>query len=190
MAKIIFDISMSLDGFIAGPNVSPERPMGDGGMRLHDWLFSKKTVTDTEVLKEIIETSGAVIIGGRTYLVAIGDAWGGYSPFQVPAFVVTHHAPGKLIEGFVFVTDGIKSAIAQAKAVAGDKNIWIMGGANIAQQYINAKIPDELHIHLVPVLLGGGTKLFDHAGSEQIELERTRLIESPGATHLRFRVVK
>jgi dihydrofolate reductase len=190
MAKVIFDISMSLDGFIAGPNINPQNPMGDGGMRLHDWLFSNPTDTDKKNLEETVETSGAVIVGGRTYHDAIEDAWGGCTPFQVPAFVLTHRVPDKLIEGFIFVTDGIESAIAQANAVAAGKNIWIMGGANIAQQYIKAKIPDELHIHLVPVLLGGGTRLFDNTGSKQIELEKTGLIESPAVTHIKFRVVK
>ncbi len=181
---------MSLDGFIAGPNVSPQLPMGDGGLRLHDWLFGNKTETDTKILNEILETSGAVIVGGRTYHVAINDAWEGSSPFQVPAFVVSHHVPEKLTEGFTFVTDGIESATAQAKAVAGNKNIWVMGGANIAQQYIETGIVDEIQIHLVSILLGEGTRLFDHSSSKQIELERIRIMESPGATHLKFLVIK
>ena len=190
MSKIIFDISMSLDGFIAGPNVSPELPMGEGGKQLHDWLFNKKTDIDTKVLTGLIETSGAVIVGGRTYSLGIDHGWGGRSPFQVPAFVLTRHVPEKLIEGFTFVTTGIESAITQAKAAAGDKNIWIMGGATIAQQYIKAGIPDEIHIHLIPLLLGGGTRLFDHPMSKQVELEKIRLIESPAATHFQFRVIK
>jgi dihydrofolate reductase len=190
VAKIILDITMSLDGFIAGPNVSPQLPMGDGGLRLHDWLFGNKTETDIKILNEILETSGAVIVGGRTYYVAINDAWEGSSPFQVPAFVVSHDAPENLTEGFTFVTDGIESATAQAKAVAGNKNIWVMGGANIAQQYIETGIVDEIQIHLVSILLGEGTRLFDHSSSKQIELERTRIMESPGATHLKFRVIK
>lgn len=190
MSKIIFDISMSLDGFIAGSNVSPELPMGEGGERLHDWLFAKKTDIDTKVLTELIETSGAVIVGGRTYSLGIDHGWGGLSPFQVPAFVLTRHVPEKLIEGFTFVTTGTESAITQAKAVAGDKNIWIMGGATIAQQYIKAGIPDEIHIHLIPVLLGSGTRLFDHPISKQVALEKIKLIETPAATHFQFRVIK
>lgn len=190
MAKIIFDISMSLDGFIAGPNISPQYPMGVGGMRLHDWLFDKRTDTDTKVLNETVETSGAVIFGGQTYRVAIDNGWGGCTPFQVPAFVLTRHVPEKLIEGFIFVTDGIQSAIEQAKAIAGGKNIWIMGGANIAQQFIKAGLLNEIHIHLVPVLLCGGTRLFDHTGNRQIELEKINLVESAGVTHSKFRVIK
>ena len=181
---------MSLDGFIAGPNVSPEFPMGEGGEQLHDWLFDKKTGIDTEVINELLEASGAVIVGGRTYNLGIDSGWGGRSPFQVPAFVLTRHVPEKLIEGFTFVTTGIESAITQAKAAAGDKNIWIMGGATIAQQYIKAGIPDEIHIHLIPILLGSGTRLFDHPMSKQIELEKIKLIESPAATHFQFRVIK
>ena len=181
---------MSLDGFIAGPNVSPQHSMGDGGLRLHDWIFGSKTDIDTKVLNETLETSGAVVVGGRTYHVAINDAWKGVTPFQIPAFVVSHDVPEKLNEGFTFVPDGIESAIAQAKAVAGNKNIWVMGGASIARQYIKAGILDEIQIHLVPVLLGEGTRLFDQTGSKQIELERTRMMESPGATHLKFRVIK
>ena len=190
MSKIIFDISMSLDGFIAGSNVSPALPMGEGGEQLHDWLFGKKTDIDKKVITELIETSGAVIVGGRTYSLGIDHGWEGRSPFQVPAFVLTRHVPEKLIEGFTFVTTGIESAITQAKAVAGDKNIWIMGGATIAQQYIKAGIPDEIHIHLIPVLLGSGTRLFDHPMSKQVELEKIESMETPAAVHLRYRVVK
>lgn len=181
---------MSLDGYIAGPNVSAELPMGKGGERLHDWLFDKRTEADSKVLNALIENSGAVIVGGRTYHLGIDTGWGGRSPFQVPAFVLTRHIPEKLIEGFTFVTNGIESAIAQAKAAAGDKNTWIMGGASIAQQYIRAGIPDEIHIHLIPLLLGHGIRLFDHPDTQQIELERIRVTESPAATHLQFRVIK
>lgn len=180
---------MSLDGFIAGPNISPQYPMGVGGMRLHDWLFDKRTDTDTKVLNETIETSGAVIFGGQTYRVAIDNGWGGCSPFQVPAFVLTRHVPEKLIEGFIFVTDGIQNAVEQVKAIAGSKNIWIMGGANIAQQFIKAGLLDEVHIHLVPVLLSRGTRLFDHTGNRQIELEKINIVESPDVTHIKFRVI-
>lgn len=190
MSKIIFDISMSLDGFIAGPNLSPQLPMGEGGEQLHDWLFAKKTGIDTEVINELIETSGAVIVGGRTYNLGIDSGWEGCSPFKVPAFVLTRHVPEKLIEGFTFVTSGIENAIIQAKAAAGDKNIWIMGGATIAQQYVKAGIPDEIHIHLIPVLLGSGTRLFDHPMPKQVELKKIKLIETPAATHLRYRVVR
>jgi dihydrofolate reductase len=189
MGKVVLEITMSLDGFIAGPNINPKQPMGKGGLRLHDWLFKAKTDLDAKVIDEIEETSGAVIVGRRTYDVAKDDAWGGVSPFKVPAFVLSKDVPEDA-KGFTFVTDGIESAIKQAKAVAGDKNVWVMGGANIAQQFIRAGLLDELQIHIAPVLFGQGTRLFSHISNEQIELESTRVLETPGAIHLRFRVVK
>jgi dihydrofolate reductase len=190
MGKVVLDITMSLDGFIAGPNVTPKLPMGQGGLRLHDWLFVTKNEIDAKVLDETVETSGAVIVGRRTYDVAIDDAWGGVSPFKVPAFVVSKDVPEAAKESFTFVTDGIESAITQAKAVAGDRNVWVMGGANIAQQYIKARLFDDLQIHIAPVLLGEGIRLFEHIGNDHIELESTRVLETPGAIHLSFRVVK
>jgi dihydrofolate reductase len=190
MGKVVLDITMSLDGFIAGPNVNPKLPMGQGGLRLHDWLFVTKNEIDAKVLDETVETSGAVIVGRRTYDVSIDDAWGGVSPFKVPAFVVSKDVPEAAKESFTFVTDGIESAITQAKAVAGDRNVWVMGGANIAQQYIKARLFDDLQIHIAPVLLGEGIRLFEHIGNDHIELESTRVLETPGAIHLSFRVVK
>jgi dihydrofolate reductase len=194
MANVLIDISMSLDGFVAGPN--------DDVGRLHDWLFSgehavsrtgttfRTTGTDAEVLRESFETTGAVIMGRRTF--NLGDEpWGAEPPFEVPCFVLTHHPRDTETRGettFTFVTDGIESALDQAKAAAGDKNITIMG-ANAAQQYLEAGLVDELQVHLVPVLLGDGIRLFEQTGTGQIQLERTRAIESPDVAHLRFRVL-
>ena len=133
-------------------------------------------------------------MGRHAYDMANGD-FTGYE-FQVPIFVLTHHVPAKAAKGengnlkFNFITDGIESAIEKAKAAAGDKNVVIGGGANTAQQYLKAGLLDEIQIHLVPVLLGKGKRLFDQLGTEHIELESTRVIESPDVTHLRFRVVK
>jgi dihydrofolate reductase len=204
MGEVTVDISMSLDGFIAGPNDSVENPLGDGGERIHEWVYDLaswrerhgiaggRTDTDAEVLDEAFENTGAVVIGKRMFDVANG--WGDNPPFHMPAFVITHDAREKLVkEGgttFTFVTDGIESALDQARASAGDKDVSVAGGANIIQQYLSAGLLDEIQIHLVPVLLGEGIRLFDQLGAEQIELERTRVIESPGVTHLRFRVVK
>jgi dihydrofolate reductase len=204
MGKVSVDISMSLDGFIAGPNDSVENPLGDGGERIHEWVYDLaswrerhgiaggRTDTDAEVLDEAFENTGAVVIGKRMFDVANG--WGDNPPFHMPAFVITHDAREKLVkEGgttFTFVTDGIESALDQARASAGDKDVSVAGGANIIQQYLSAGLLDEIQIHLVPVLLGEGIRLFDQLGAEQIELERTRVIESPGVTHLRFRIVK
>ena len=181
---------MSLDGFTAGPSISPELPMGAGGEKLHEWLFSSKTDIDKEIIDELVNTSGAVILGRRTYDVGIGDPWGGVSPFSVPAFVVSSGRPEKMVDGFNYINDGIKSALNQAKSIAGDKNVWIMGGANLAGQYIKAQLIDELHIHLVQLLLGAGSRLFESTGPSSIELEKIKSIESGRATHFIFRVVK
>lgn len=188
MAIVLLDMSMSLDGFIAGPNDEP------GG--LHDWFFSPPGgVTDSnrEVVDESVRTTGAIVTGRRTY--DQGDEVDGFvdSPYKVEHFVLTHDVPEKVAKGemtFTFVVDGIESALEQAKAAAGDRNVAVGGGASIARQCIKAGLIDEIQIHLVPVLLGEGIRLFEHLGAEQIELERTRVIESPGVTHLGFRVVK
>jgi len=180
-------MSMSLDGFTAGPSISPKLPMGASGEKLHEWLFGSKTDIDKKVLDEIINTSGAVILGRRTYDVGIGDPWGGTSPFSIPAFVVSSTRPEKMVDGFSFINEGIESALKQAKLIASNKNVWIIGGANLAGQYIKSKLIDELHIHLVPVLLGAGTRLFE---STVIELEKIKSIESASVIHNTFRIVK
>ncbi len=190
MSKTFVDLSMSLDGFTAGPSISLELPMGEGGEKLHEWLFSSKTDIDKKILDELVETSGAVILGRRTYDVGIGDPWGGVSPFKVPAFVVSSSRPEKMVDGFSFINDGIESALNQAKSIAGSKNVWIMGGANLAGQYIKAKLIDELHIHLVPLVMGAGSRLFEYTGPSMIELEKIKSVESTGVTHIVFRIVK
>lgn len=205
MGKVTSDMSMSLDGFITGPNDSVEKPLGEGGERLHEWVYGLaswrerhglaggKNNTDAEVIHEAFKTVGAVVMGRRMFDVG-EEPWGDDPPFHTPVFVVTHRARAKLIkEGgttFTFVTHGIESALEQAKAVAGDKDVSVAGGANIVQQFIKAGLLDELQIHLAPVLLGEGRRLFDDLGTEQTELERTRVIDSPSVTHLRFRLVK
>jgi len=203
MGKVILDITMSLDGFIAGPNDGPESPLGDGGERLFAWYFSgdteyrmpsgtmtfKVSPASAEVFQEV-QTIGALVTGRRTFDIA--NAWGGRHPVDVPVFVVTHTLPQEWVyEGspFTFVTDGVESAVEQAKAVAGDKTVGV-GAASIAQQCINAGLLDEIQIHLAPVLLGNGIRLFDHLATEPIELESTRVLDAPGVTHLRFRVAK
>ena len=202
--KVVLDISMSLDGFIAGKNDGPTNPLGDGGMRLHDWLWGNKpkragvapgqgaSGSNREVIDELFSTTGAILTGRRTYDIVNG--WGGSHPIQgVPVFVLSKDVPEKVPKGkstFTFVTDGIISIVKQAKAAAGGKNVYVLGGANIAQQCLGSGLLDEMQIHLVPVLLGDGLRLFDHIGVGQIELERTRAIDSPGVSHLRFRVMK
>jgi len=192
MGRVIFDMSMSLDGFIAAPNDSAQEPLGIGGQRLQEWL-SKIDADYAEWLNKQMESCGAVIMGRRTYdFSAIGGWWGDAGPVgDVPCFVLSHTTPKQVHAPtiFTFVTGGIEKALEQAKAVAGDKAVGLMG-ANVQQQYLNAGLVDEIHINLIPVLFGQGTRLFDHLNGEHVELEQMRVIESPGVTHLSFRVVK
>lgn len=205
MGKVFADISMSLDGFITGPNDGPELGLGKEGERLHQWLYDLvswrerhglaggESNRDAEILEEAFKNTGAIIMGRRMFDIA-EEPWGDNPPFHMPVFVVTHRAKDTLTKvggtTFTFVTDGIESALKQAKAAAGDKDVSLAGGANIIQQFLKAGLLDEIQIHLVPILFGGGRRLFDHTGTGKIELESTRVIESPGVTHLRFRVVK
>jgi dihydrofolate reductase len=194
MGKVVFDISMSLDGFMTAANQTPEEPLGKGGQQLHDWAMNDADAAGRKILEGGIASIGAVIGGRKTYNDSIPwwGADGPTGPAQRPLFVVTHQAPAESPEGgvYTFVTDGIESALAQARAVAGEKDISVMGGANIGQQYIAAGLVDEISIHLVPVLFGGGTRMFEHLGDEHIQLEMVDTIATPVATHLRFRVVK
>jgi dihydrofolate reductase len=204
MGKVTSGLTMSLDGFIAGPNDGPEHPLGEGGMRLFDWYSSGDTeyvVPSGEMTFEVSEQSagmlreafgaiGAVVTGRRTF--DITNGWGGRHPLDVPMFVVTHNIPdGWDYEGspFTFVTDGVESAVEQARAAAGEKNVAV-GAASIVQQCLRVGLLDEVHVDLVPVLLGDGVRLFDDFGTERIELERTRVIEAPDVTHMTLRVVK
>lgn len=204
MSKVAMGLSMSLDGFIAGPNDGPELPLGEGGERLFAWysggdteyglpgteMVFRVSPATAELLREAHGSMGAFVTGRRTF--DITNGWGGRPPLGVPAFVVTHTVPREWVyEGspFTFVTDGVESAVEQARAVAGDRNVAV-GAASIAQQCIRAGLLDEIHVDLVPVLLGGGVRLFERLGRTPIELERTRVIEAPGVTHLTFRVVE
>jgi dihydrofolate reductase len=179
---------MTLDGYIAGPNITPDHPMGRNGQRLHDWLLINKTKEDERIIEELLESSGAVILGGWTYTVAIDGVWESVSPFNIPAFVLCTEEPLVQIKGFSFVTAGIEAALSKARAVAGSKNVWVMGGANIAQQFIRAGILDELHLHIVPVLLARGTRLFENLGTDPLEMKIIQAVTSPGATHLYYRL--
>ena len=198
MGKVGAGFSMSLDGFIAGPNDDVQRlfgwmTLGDTELTLStgdrdiDLEVSSKSA---EIFEEMIRTTGAIVSGRRMFDVA--GAWGGKHPLGAPVFVVTHNVPQEWVkEGspFTFVMDGVESAVEQAKKVAGDKNVGV-GGAHIVQQCLRAGLLDEIGIDLVPVLLGEGIRLFDHLGVDPIELETISVIEAPGVTHLRFRVVK
>jgi dihydrofolate reductase len=204
MGKVVMGISMSLDGFVAGQNDSPENPLGDSGRRLFEWYFSgdtplsiagnvpefKLSRASADFLKETTKSIGAMVAGRRMFDIA--NAWQGHPPGEGPCFIVTHSPPQEWVnEGspFVFVTDGVESAIQQAKAAAGDKDVGV-SSANIAQQCLRAGLLDEITIHLAPVLLGGGVRLFEHLGGAPIDLEIIRVVDAPGVTHLGFRVVK
>lgn len=183
MGKTFLDMAVSLDGFVAGPNGE------DRG--LYTWYFAPSGGA-TVVIDELLQTIGAMLMGRRAY--EVGDEQDGFvdSPYKMPHFVLTHEAR-EVVKGdttITFVNDSIESALDQAKAAAGDKDVCVAGGANVAQQYLKAGLLDEIQLHLVPVLLGDGIRLFDSLGTRRIELERTRVLESPDVTHLRFRVVK
>jgi dihydrofolate reductase len=215
MAKLTLDITMSLDGFVAGPNPSLEQPLGEGGDRLHEWMVGLEsfrerqglsggtTNADSEILEESVSATGATVMGRRMF--SGGDGpweddsnadgwWGDDPPFHQPVFVLTHHAREPVTKQggttFTFVTDGIEAALEDARAAAAEKDVLVAGGASVAQQYLRAGLLDELQIHLAPILLGGGVRLFDELGPNEVELEATRVVESPTVTHLRFRVVK
>jgi dihydrofolate reductase len=191
MGKVTCDISMSLDGFIAGPNVRVGNGMGDDGDRLHAWMFGGNTETDDAIVAEKNASPGAILIGKRMFDVGF-EPWGDPPPFGMPVFIVTHEAREPLpMQGgttYTFITKGIEAALELAREAAGDKDVGIWGGANIIQEYLKAGLLDEMQIHVVPVLFGDGTRLFEHLGGQRIELKRTSTIDTPGATHFRFSV--
>jgi dihydrofolate reductase len=189
MGKVSFNISMSLDGYINGPDVTPEQGLGRGGEALHEWLFNGNE-RNREVLESGLEGIGAIICGRRTYDLSL-PWWGADGPtgdLRLPVFVLTHSAPDDVPEGsvYTFATSGIEDALAQAEAVAGDKSVALGGGALTFRQYLAAGLVDELSINLVPVLLGGGTPLFEEG--EQSRLELVEVVDTPLATHVRYRV--
>src|SRR5260370_4650573 len=193
MSKVYAEQSMSLDGFTTGPNVRVGNGMGDDGDRLHDWRFDAKTETDAKVFDEFRASTGAVIIGKRMFDVGF-EPWGDPPPFRMPVFIVTHEKREPLpMQGgttYTFVTDGIEAALELARAAAGDNNVGIWGGANIIRQYLKAGLLDEMQIHLIPILFGDGIQLFEGLDPEGIELRKVSSIDTPGATHFRFEVVK
>ena len=213
MSRLRFNISMSLDGFVAGPNQSLEHPLGEGGMQLHEWAFELaawrkphgqdggEVNASTKVVEESLENLGAAVMGRNMFGGAgpWGDDpwdgwWGDDPPFHMPVFIVTHHAREPVTkEGgttFTFVTDGIESALEQAREAADGKDVGLSGGANVAQQYLKAGLIDEMQIHLVPVFLGDGARLFDNLDGAEVGLEVARVVEAPGVTHLTYRVGK
>lgn len=215
MARLRCQLSVSLDGFVAGPNPSVDQPLGEGGMQLHRWAFALaawraphgqeggEVNASTPVVERSLENIGATIMGRNMFGGGTGpwaeprwDGWWGEDPpFHHPVFVLTHHAREPLTElqggtSFTFVTDGIESALEQALAAAGGKDVSLGGGGDVAQQYLAAGLLDELQLNVVPVLLGSGTRLFGGLGGAHRPLEQIDVVEAPGVTHLRYRVVR
>ena len=189
MARVICNMSASLDGYVTGPNDSREHPFGDGAEVLHDWIFDGATDADRAVLQEMLDGVGAVVMGRTSFDKNEGDGgWGDGGPVgDAPCFVVPHREPARAHPPlYRFVTDGVASAIEQAKRSAGPKHVSLHG-ATVMQQALPMGLVDEIHIHVIGVLLGAGTPLFASLDSA-IALERTRVTATPAATHLEFRV--
>ena len=215
MSKLRFDITMTLDGYVAGPNQSVEHPLGEGAEHLHDWAYNLKffremhgeeggeTGTNDDLLREAFANIGATIMGRNMFGGGPGPWpedppwngwWGDNPPFHHPVFVLTHHAREPLaMQGgttFTFITDGIESALQQAREAAAGKDVGLGGGASAANQYLAAGLIDEMELHVVPLLLGGGARLFENLDGSGLKIEPARAIEAPGVTHLKYRVVK
>jgi dihydrofolate reductase len=212
MSKVRVHISVSADGYVAGPNQTLEEPLGVDGERLHDWAFALKAFREphgmdggevnesTPVVEERLANVGAEVMGRGMFGGGPGpwgdDPWPGWwgddPPFHIPVFVVSHYsrAPLSLSDTtFTFVTDGIESALEQARAAAAGKDVTIGGGANIINQYLAAGLVDELELHTVPLVLGGGARLFEGVGPD-LKLDLVRAVQAPGVTHVKYRVVR
>jgi dihydrofolate reductase len=211
VSKVKASISVSADGYVAGPNQSLENPLGEAGERLHEWVLPLRAWREphgleggevnasTPVVEESLANVGAQIMGRGMFGGGPGpwseDPWPGWwgdePPFRMPVFVVTHHAREPLALSdttFTFVTDGIEPALGQAQAAAAGKDVMVAGGANVINQYLAAGLVDEIELHVVPLVLGGGARLF--AGlSPDLRLEQIHAVEAPGVTHLKYRIV-
>lgn len=204
MGKVAVELTMSLDGFVAGPNDSPDLPLGEGGQRLFVWYSSGDTelpLPGTDMVFKVSSASagllrrqwanvGAMVTGRRMFDIA--GAWGGKPPVDGPCFVVTHEPPQAWVmpgSPYIFVTDGVESAIRQAKTAAGDKDVSV-SSASIVQQCLQLGLLDEIQINLVPYLLGSGVRLFEHIGVAPIDLEITQVVPTPDITHLIYRVIR
>jgi dihydrofolate reductase len=210
MNSVTCQISVSLDGFVAGPNQSLENPIGEGGMRLHEWAFATESWrtqqgleggernADDEVIDEVFQGVGAYIMGRKMFGGGAGrwdltwtGWWGETPPFHAPVFVLTHHPREPLsMKGgttFTFVTEGIQPALEQARTAAGEKDVAIAGGASVVQQYLAAGLLDELYLHIVPTILGAGERLLEDVGDPA--LEPVKVVASPAVSHIKYRVV-
>jgi len=198
MTKVAAAITISLDGYITGPNDGPGRGLGDGGERLHYWVFGgpwsydeepkgEATGVDKEYLDEAMGRAGAVVVGRNMYQAA--DAWGGRNPFGVPLFVVTHRPEDQPEEGDFTFVNGLDDALARAREAAGGKDVAVGGGADVIRQALRAGYVDELSISIAPLILGDGKRLFE-GFEESMSLEHVRLLQSPFATHITYRVAR
>jgi dihydrofolate reductase len=213
MSKLRFRLSVSLDGYVAGPDQSEENPLGVGGEELHEWVVALEVWrrlhgleggevnASTPVVEELQANVGATVMGRNMFGGGPGPWredppwngwWGDNPPFHTPVFVLTHHPRRPLeMEGgttFFFVTDGVESALEQARGAAAGRDVVIGGGANVVQQYLAAGLVDEFELHIVPILLGGGERLLDNVGN--LKLEQLRVVEAPGVAHIKYRVVR
>jgi dihydrofolate reductase len=214
MSKLRCQISISLDGFVAGPNQSKENPLGEGGEQLHEWVFplaawrkphgmeGGEVNESTPIIEESLENIGAAVMGRNMFGPPGGGEWGDGQwqgwwgddpPYHYPVFILTHYPRDPLVmEGgttFHFVTDGPEAALAQAREAAGGKDVGLWGGGQTVQQYLATGLLDELELHVAPVLLGDGARIFD-GRNRGVQLEQVRAIEAPGVTHLTYRVVR
>jgi len=214
MSKLRFQITLTLDGYVAGPNQSVANPLGEGGRRIHDWVFKLKTFRERlgigeggetglndDVIREAFANIGATIMGRNMFGGGPGPWgdgswrgwWGENPPYHTPVFVLTHHRREPLeMQGgttFFFVTGGIEAALEGARAAAGGKDVALGGGADVARQYLAAGLVDEMELHVVPVLLGAGERLLDGVAASGIRLEPIRTLAGPGVAHLKYRVV-
>jgi dihydrofolate reductase len=191
MGKVTYDVSMSLDGFITAANARPEAGLGDGGERLHDWGFNSPDRRNRERM-EWYATVGANIFGRTSYNHSIRH-WGANGPSgeaRLPTVIVSHSVPNDIPDGGVYTfVDSIEAAFETAKKLAGDKDVYVTG-ANVAQQFLTRGLIEEISIHIVPVLFGSGTRLFEGLNSQHISLETIEVVETKEAIHTRFRVVK
>ena len=191
MSKVIMEMSVSLDGYVTGPHVRPEEPMGDGGERLHEWMFAGKSATEVETYQTAKYSEiGALIMGRRMVDLGIGR-WGEEPAFHAPCFVVTHRLAETIVKkggtSYIFVTDGIEASLDRARQAAGSQDVQINGGADIAQQFLKAGLLDKIRLHLVPIILGAGTRLFDGVRTD-VQLVPREAQNAPVVTHLIYDV--
>ena len=215
MSKLRCHISISADGFVAGPSQSEENPLGEGGERLHDWAVSLaawreshdkaggEVNASSRIMQETLANVGAGVMGRNMFGPVTGGDWGDGQwkgwwgddpPYHNDVFILTHHPrePVEMQGGttYHFVTDGVQRALERAKASAGGQDVRLWGGAEVIQQYLAAGLLDELELHIAPVLLGGGARLFDNLGGADFRLEQVRAVEAPGVTHVKYRIVR